>query len=87
MNNTIDMMAQLLEKTKIPLLVGARKKNGGSSLDNKERHHDLVVGSSGSSSFIIDSGASRHISSMKDFSWPYIFTLVHPSSWLMTLRS
>ena len=55
MKNTIDMMVQLLEKNNIPLLEGARKKDGGSGLDNKERFHALVVGSFDSSSFIIDS--------------------------------
>ena len=59
MKKTIDMMAQLLEKKNIPLPKRTRKKDGGSSseLDNKERFHALVVGSSYSSSFIIDSRA------------------------------
>ena len=59
-------MAQLLEKNNIPLPEGTRKKDGGSSSDNKERCHDLVVVSSSASSFIIDSGASRHMASMQD---------------------
>ena len=54
MKNTIDMMAQLLEKNNVPLPKGARKKDGHSSSNNKERCHAFVVGSSYSSSFIID---------------------------------
>ena len=65
MNKTIDMMAQLLEKNNIPVPEGTRKKDGGSVSDNKERFHALVVGSSKSSSFIIDSGASRNMDSIK----------------------
>ena len=58
------MMAQLLEKNNIPLLKGARKKDGGSGSENKERCHALVVGSSNSSSFIIYSGDSRNMDSI-----------------------
>ena len=78
MKKTIDMMAQLLKNNNIPLPQGARNKEGGSSSKNKERCHDLVVGSSRYSSFIIDSGASKNMNS-----WTYILTLVHPSSWVM----
>ena len=49
MKQTIDMMVQLLEKNNIPILEGARKKDGISSSDNKERFHALVVGSLDSS--------------------------------------
>ena len=82
MKKTIDMMAQLLEKNNIPLPEASRKEDGGSSSDNKETFHALVVGgsssdnketchalvvgSSSSSSFIIDSGASRNMASMQD---------------------
>ena len=79
MNNTIDMMAQLLEKNNIPLPEGPRKKEGGSSSYNKERCHALVDGFSKYSSLIIDSGASRHMeyreylfSAMYSNSGPYI---------------
>ena len=68
MKETIDMMAQLLEKYNIPLPEGARKKDGGSSSNNKERCHALVVGSSRYYSFIIDLGDSRHMDSMQDSS-------------------
>ena len=64
---TIDIMAQLLEKNNIPVLEGATKKNGSSVSDNKERCHALVVGSSDTSTFIIDLGASRHMESFKEF--------------------
>ena len=65
MKKIIDMMAQVLEKNTIPLPNGEKKKDGGSNYENKKRCHALVVGSSGSSSFIIDSGASRHMDSVK----------------------
>ena len=67
MKKTIDMMVQLLEKNNIPLPEGIRKKDGGSGSDNKERCHALVVGSSDSSTFIIDLGASRNMASVKYF--------------------
>ena len=67
MKNTIYMMAQLLEKNNIPVLEGARKKDGGSGPDNKERFHALVVVSSYSSSFIIDSRASSNMEYFKYF--------------------
>ena len=59
-------MVQLLEKNNIPLPEGTRKKEGGSSSENKDRCHALLVGSSISSSFIIDSGASRHMDSIQE---------------------
>ena len=37
MNKTIDMMVKLLEKNNIPLLEGTRKKEEGSSSENKEQ--------------------------------------------------
>ena len=73
MNKTIDMMAQLLDNNNIPLSEGTRKKEGGSSSENKERCHALVVGSSGSSSFVIDSDTSRNMDSMHDS-----FLALHP---------
>ena len=66
MKKTIDIMASLLENNNIPLPKGARKKDGGLGSDNKERFHALVVGSSDSSSFIIDLGDSRNMSSVRD---------------------
>ena len=56
-----------MEKNNILVLEGARKKDGGSRSDNKERCHALVVDSSDSSSFIIDSRNSRHMASVKYF--------------------
>ena len=38
------MMAQFLEKNNIPLPEGARKKEGGSSSENKDICHALVAG-------------------------------------------
>ena len=75
MKNTIEMMVQLLEKNNISLPKGARKKDGGSGSDNKERCHDLVAGSSIFSSFIIDLGASRNMASMQ-----YSFLSLYPYS-------
>ena len=54
-------MAQLLEKNNIPVPDSARKKDGTSSSDGKEKCHSLVVGTSNSSSFIIDSGDYRYM--------------------------
>ena len=75
MNKNIYMMPQLLEKNNIPLAEGARKKEGGSSSENKDRCHALVVGSSGSSSLIIDSGSSRNMDSIQ-----YSLSSINPYS-------
>ena len=75
MKKNIDMMVHLLEKNNIPLHKSARKKDGGSCLDNKERCHSLVVGSSDSSSFIIELGDSRHMDTIQDF-----FTAMYSNS-------
>ena len=75
MKKTIDMMVQLLEKNNILVLEGVRKKDGGSGSNNKERCHTLVVGSSDSSTFIIDSGASRHMAYVR-----YFFTSMYSDS-------
>ena len=61
------MMAQLLDKNNIPISEDARKKDGGLGSDNKERCHALVVGSSYSSFFTIDLGASSHMDDIKYF--------------------
>ena len=66
MMKTIDQMAQSLEKNNIPMLDGSRKKYGTSSLDNKEKFHALVAGTSNSSTLIIDLGASRHMVSTRE---------------------
>ena len=65
MKKPIEMMVQLLDKNKIPLPKGARKKDRGSTSYSKERFHALVAGSSNSYSFIIDSGGSRNMASME----------------------
>ena len=57
MKKQIDMLTQLLEKNGISLL--EKKREGGSSSEDRERVHALVSGTSSSPSFIIDSGASR----------------------------
>ena len=75
MKKTIDMETQLLEKNDITLPEGTRKKEGGSSSENKDICYDLVVEYLGSSSFIIDLGASRHMDFIQDF-----FSAVHPYS-------
>ena len=73
MKKTNEMMAQLLEKNNIPLLDGARKKEGGSNFENNERCYALVVGCSCSSSFIIDSSSSWKMDSVQDS-----FLYLHP---------
>ena len=68
MENTTDTMVQLLERNNIPVPNSARKKDGNSSSsEGKEKCHALVASTSNSSYFIIDSGASRHIVSRREF--------------------
>ena len=66
MKNKIDMLTQLLEKNNISLPDSSKKREGGSDLEDRERVHALVTGTSSSPSFIIDSGASRHMVSTKE---------------------
>ena len=66
MKRKIDMLTQLLERNNICLPDWSKKREGGSSLEDKERVHALVAGTSSSPSFIIDSGASRHMVSTKE---------------------
>ena len=61
MKKKIDMLAQFPEKNNISLPYYSKKKEGGSNLEDRERVHALVAGKSRSPSFIIDSGASRHM--------------------------
>ena len=44
----------------------SKKREGGSNSKDRERVHALVAGTSSSPSFIIDSGASRHMVSTKE---------------------
>ena len=66
MKKQIDMLTQLLEKNGISLPESSKKREGGSSSDDRERVHALVVGTSSSPSFIIDCRASRHMVSNKE---------------------
>ena len=66
MKKQIDMLNQILEKNDISLPDNSKKREGGSSSDDRERVHALVAGTSSSPSFIIDSGASRHMVSTKE---------------------
>ena len=50
-----------MEKNGISLPDNSKKREGGSSSDDRERVHALVAGTSSSPSFIIDSRASRHM--------------------------
>ena len=59
-------MTQLLEKNNIPIPDDKRNNYVTSILDNKEKFHALVVGTSNSSTFIIDSGKSRHMISTRE---------------------
>ena len=66
MKKQIDMLTQLLDKNKISLPECAKKREGGSNLDDKERVHALVSNTSWSSTFIIDSRASRNMVSTRE---------------------
>ena len=55
------MLTQILEKNNISLPYCSKKRKGGSNSEDKERVHALVVGTSNSPSFIIDSRASIHM--------------------------
>ena len=55
------MLTQVLEKNNISLPDCSKKKEGGSNLEDRERVHALVAGTSSSPIFIIDFGASRHM--------------------------
>ena len=66
MKKKIDMLTQLLEKNGISLPDSSKKREGGSNSEDRERFHALVAGTSSSPSFIIDSGASRHMVSTKE---------------------
>ena len=61
MKKKIDILTQLLEKNGISLADSSKNREGGSNSEDRERFHALVVGTSSSPSFIIDSGASRHM--------------------------
>ena len=65
MKKKIDMLNQILEKNNISLPDFSKKREGGSNSEDGERVHALVAGTSSSPSFIIDSGASRHMISTK----------------------
>ena len=60
------MLTQLLEKNGISLPESSKKREGGSSSDDRERVHALVAGTSSSTSFIIHSGVSRNMVSTKE---------------------
>ena len=66
MKKQIDMLTQLLEKNGISLPEISKKREGGSSSDDRERVHALVAGTISSPSFIIYSGDSRHMVSTKE---------------------
>ena len=60
------MLTNLLEKNGISLLESSKKREGGSSSEDRERVHALVFGTSSSPNFIIDYGSSRHMVSTKE---------------------
>ena len=66
MKKQIDMLTKILEKNNISLPNCSKKREGGSNSKDRERVHALVAGTSISPSFIIDSGASRHMVSTKE---------------------
>ena len=60
------MLTQILEKNNISLPDCSKKREGGSNLEDKERVHALVAGTSSSPSFIIDFRASRNMVSTRE---------------------
>ena len=70
-------MAQLLEKNNILVPDNARKKDGTSTLEGKEKCQDLVEGTYNYSYFIIDSGDSRHLVSIRE-----LFSSMHSNAGL-----
>ena len=85
MKKKIDMLTQLLENNGISLLDSSKKREGGSSSEDRERVHALVASTSSSPSFIIDSGASRHMVSTKEAFSSIDMSKVHQQCWEMTL--
>ena len=85
MKKHIDMLTQILEKNGISLPEISKKREGGSSFDDRERVHALVASTSSSPSFIIDSGASRHMVSTKETSPHWTIRKDHLLYWEMTL--
>ena len=61
MKNNINMLTQILEKHNISIPKGAKKKEGGPSFEDMERFHALVASTVRYPSFIINSGASKHM--------------------------
>ena len=85
MKNQIDMLTQILEKNNISLPDCSKNREGGSNSEDKERVHALVAVTSSSTSFIIDSGASRHMVSTKETFSSLECRKVHQYFWEMTL--
>ena len=67
MKKQIDMLTQLLDKNNICIPDFSKKKEGGSNSEDGERLNALVASTSISPSFIIDSGASRHMVSTREY--------------------
>ena len=85
MKKQIDMLTQLLEKNNISLPDCSKKREGGSNLEDRERVHALVAGTSSSPSFIIDSRASRHMVRQKRHSPLLTCRKVHQYFWEINL--
>ena len=66
MKNKNDMLTQLLDMNNIFVLECRKNREGGSNSYDKERVHALVPSTSRSSTYIIDSRASRHMVSTRD---------------------
>ena len=63
-----------------------KKRKGGSNSEDRERFYALVAGISSSPSFIIDSGASRHMVSIKEEAFTSLdMSKGPPIYWEMTL--
>ena len=85
MKKKIDMLTQLLENNGISLPNISKKREGGSNLEDRERVHALVSSTSSSPSFIIDSGASRHMVSTKEAFTSLEILNLHQLYWEMNL--
>ena len=66
MKKKIEMLTQILVENNISLPDCSKKREGRSNSEDKERVHALVASTSSSPSFIIDSGASRHMVSTRE---------------------
>ena len=85
MKNQIGTLTQILYKNNISLPECSKKREEGSNLEDRERVHALFSITSISPSFIIESGASRHMVSTKEAFSSLDMSKGPPIVWEMTL--